>query len=199
MKNFLLFLAAAFILFSCNQKEKGSDKIQPEKKTGKSEYTITRDGLGEIKIGMKDAELEKLLNQRFSFRMVVDSPGYWSDTIRAKYKDIDVSLFFERMNGQTDSTYMQLLGVETSSPLCKTEYGVGVGDDRAAVLEPYDDMSIYMGPDFEMVNDTTWERSKIKYTVSVKDDDWEHGAREIIFHLVNKKVASLGASIAMGE
>jgi hypothetical protein len=100
------------------------------------------------------------------------------------------------MEGYTDSTYMQLAGLETSSPLCKTEYGVGIGDDKAAILLPYDDRPIEMSPDFEQVNDTTWAPSKTKYSVYVKDDKWD---REIIFHLVNKKIVSLGAGIIMGE
>ncbi len=194
MKNFVLSLLAAFVLFSCNQKEK--DKKEPEKKVEKSEYTITKDGIGPLQIGMKDTELETLLNQRFTFRMVIDSPGYWQDTIKAKYKDIDVSLFFERMNGDSDSTYMQLWGLETSSKLCKTEYGVGIGDERSAILQPYDDRPINMGPVYEPVNDSTWAPSKTKYYVNVKDDKWD---RELIFHLVNKKIISLGAAIIMGE
>ncbi|HEV7781465.1 MAG TPA: hypothetical protein VGO58_09370 [Chitinophagaceae bacterium] len=194
MKNFLLYLGTAVVFFSCNQKEK--DKKQPDKKTEKGEYTITKDGIGELKIGMSDAELERLVNDRFKFRMVVDSPGYWQDTIRTKYKDLDVSLYFERQYGNSDSTYMQLSGLETNSALCKTEYGVGIGDDRSAILEPYDDRAIYMGPEYEQTNDTTWAPSKTKYSVNVKDDKWD---REIIFHLVNKKVASLGAGIIMGE
>lgn len=194
MKNLILFLATNFILFSCNQKK--DDKKQPEKKTTKSEYTVTNDGIGELKIGMRDKELEKILDQQFSFQMLVDSPGYWMDTVSAKYKDIDVELLFERLNGDSDSTYMQLFGVQTNSALCKTAFGAGVGDNRATILEPYDDRSIFMGPDWEMINDTTWEPSKTKYTVSVKDDKW---GREINFHLVNKKVISLGVSLSMGE
>ncbi|MEO6613073.1 MAG: hypothetical protein ABIT05_07410 [Chitinophagaceae bacterium] len=192
MRNFLLYLALTFAFLSCNQKE----KEQPVKKVEINEYTITKDGIGELHIGMTDAELEKLVSQRFNFRMVVDSPGYWQDTIKTKYKNIEVSLYFERLGGDSDSTYMQLTGLETSSPLCKTEYGVGVGDDKAAILQPYDDRPIDMGPDYEQVNDTTWSPSKTKYSVNVKDDKWD---REIIFHLVNKKIVSLAAGMIMGE
>lgn len=194
MKNFLLTLTAVMLLFSCNQKKETDTKTIT--RVEKNEYTISNEGLGAMKVGMRDSELEKLLTQRFSFQTIVDSPGYWVDTIQAKYKDAEVSLIFERVNGDTDSTFMQLLGVETSSPLCKTEYGVGIGDDRAAILAPYDDHSIYMGPEYELINDTTWAMSKTKYSVSVRDDKWAH---QLIFHLVNKKIVSLGVSFAMGE
>ncbi len=192
MKNFLVYLILAFVLLSCNQK----DKKEPEKKIEKTEYTITKDGIGDLKIGMRDADVEKIVNQRFNFRMVIDSPGYWQDTVKAKYKDIDVSLYFERLDGDSDSSYMQLTGLVTSSTLCKTEYGVGIGDDRSAILQPYDDRPIDMGPEYEQVNDTTWALSKTKYSVNVKDDKWD---REIIFHLVNKKIVSLGVGLIMGE
>jgi hypothetical protein len=192
MRKFLLYPVLALALFSCTQK----DKKAPAKKVEKNEYTLTKDGIGELQIGMRAAEVEKLVNQRFNFRMLVDSPGYWQDTIKAKYKDMDVSLYFERLGGDSDSTYMELSGLETSSALCKTEYGIGVGDDRAAILEPYDDRPIDMGPDYEQVNDTTWASSKTKYSVNVKDDKWD---RELVFHLVNKKIVSLGAGIIMGD
>jgi len=192
MRNLLLYLVVTLVLFSCTQK----DKKQPEKKVEKSEYTITKDGIGELQIGMRDTELEKLLNQRFTFRMIVDSPGYWQDTVKAKYKDMDVSLYFERQSGDSDSTYMQLSGMETSSTLCKTEYGIGIGDDRSAILQPYDDRPINMGPEYEQVNDTTWAPSKTKYSVNVKDEKWD---REIVFHLVDKKITSLAAGMIMGD
>ena len=198
MRNLLLLITAGFVLFSCSQKDK--DKKQSDKKVEKvaaNEYTLTRDGIGAIKIGMSETELAKLLNQKFQFRMVVDSPGYWMDTVKAKYKEMDVSLIFQRL-GPNDSTYMELMAVETSSPLCKTEYGVGVGDDRDAIIAPYDDRPISMGPDFEQVNDTTWLPSKTKYSVSISDYDYMVG-RDLMFHLVNKKIVSLGASINMGE
>ena len=192
MKNSLLYLVLALTLLSCQQK----DKKQPLKNAEKNEYTITKDGIGELKLGMSAAELERIVNQRFNFRMVVDSPGYWMDTINAKYKDMEVSLYFERLGDESDSTYMQLAGVETSSALCKTEYGVGIGDDRSAILKPYDDRPIDMGPEYEQVNDTTWAPSKTKYSVSVKDDKWD---REIVFHLANKKIVSLSARMIMGD
>jgi hypothetical protein len=201
MRNFLLLSATTLLLFSCKQKKDDDKKNADTKKdkvekTASNEYTVTNDGVGELKIGMKHTEVEKLLNEKFTFRSIVDAPGYWSDTMKTKYKGADVSLIFERMNGSSDSSYMELYGVETTSSLCKTEYGVGIGDDRAAILEPYEDRTIWMGPEYEMVNDTTWEASKIKYMVSISD---EKSGRNIVFHLVNKKVASLGCSIAMGE
>ncbi|MEO7923512.1 MAG: hypothetical protein ABIR30_07530 [Chitinophagaceae bacterium] len=192
MRNLLLYTLTVFVLFSCKQK----DKKEPVKKVENADYIISKDGINELKIGMKDTEVEKLVNQQFKFNSVKDAPGYWQDTIKAKYKNIEVSLYFERQYSDEDSSFMQLSGVETNSPLCKTESGIGIGDEKSAVLPAYEDNPITMGPEYEAVNDSTWAMSKIKYSISVKDDKWD---KELIFHLVNKKIVSLEAALIMGD
>jgi hypothetical protein len=195
MKNFF-FLLIATGLFSCNQKDKKETVKQPEKKIENTGYTITKDGIGDIKIGMTQAELEKLLNQKLTLRHTNDADA-WSDTATAKYKDIEVSLYFDRQYNENEKIkIMELMGVSTSSPLCKTANGLGVGDERLAILSAYEDSPIDMYPESEMVNDSTWVPSKTKYNINVKDDQWD---KAIIFRLLNKKVASLEASMIMGD
>jgi hypothetical protein len=186
---FISFVAVA--LYSCNPKDK-----QPDKKNENNGYTVSKDGIGDLKIGMTQPELEKLLNQQFQFNAMKDSAGYWQDTVKAKYRDIDVSLYFERQYVTDDSSYMQLSGVETNNPLCKTASGIGIGDDKPTIIAAFDDNPVSMGPEFEQVNDSTWLPSKIKYSINVRDDKYD---RELIFHLTNKKVSSLQASIVMGD
>ena len=161
-----------------------------------NDYLFSKDGIGDLKIGMKQTEVEKLLNQQFKFNSIKDSAGYWQDTVKAKYKEIEVSLYFERQYIDDDSSIMQLAGVETSSALCKTASGIGIGDEKSTIISAYDDNPIYMGPEFEPVNDTTWLPSKTKYNINVKDDKYD---KELIFHLLNKKVVSLQAAIIMGD
>ena len=161
-----------------------------------NDYLFSKDGIGDLKIGMKQTEVEKLLNQQFKFNSIKDSAGYWQDTVKAKYKEIEVSLYFERQYIDDDSSIMQLAGVETSSALCKTASGIGIGDEKSTIISAYDDNPIYMGPEFEPVNDTTWLPSKTKYNINVKDDKYD---KELIFHLLNKKVVSLEAAIIMGD
>lgn len=196
MKNLLLVFFAAVVLFSCNQKDKQKSSKQSDKKTENTPYTISKDGIDELKIGMTQAELEKLLNQKLAMKHATDMEA-WGDTVMVKYKEIEVSLYFERQyNEDEDVKIMQLSAIETSSPLCKTATGLGIGDERTAVLSAFEDNPVNMGPEYEQVNDSTWAPSKTKYSINVKDDKWD---RELIFHLVNKKVASLQASIIMGE
>ena len=192
MRNLLFCLFLTLTFFSCNQK----DKKNPDKKTENTGYTISKDGIGELKIGMTQTEVENLVNDHFNLNAMKDSAGYWNDTVMTKYKDMDVSLYFERQYIDDDNSVMQLSGVETTSPLCKTGSGIGVGDEKSSILPAYEDNPIDMGPEWETVNDSTWVMSKTKYSISVKDDKWD---RELIFHLVNKKVTSLQAAIIMGD
>jgi hypothetical protein len=192
MKNLFIFFLAAFFFVSCSSK----DKKQTKKKVETNEYTISKDGIGGLKIGMTQPEVEKLLNQKFDFNAMKDSAGYWNDTVKTKYKEIEVSLYFERQYVDEDHGIMQISGVETTSPLCKTSSGLGVGDEKLTILSDYEDNPIDMGPDWEAVNDTTWAMSKTKYAITVKDDKWD---KALIFHLVDKKVVSLQAGIIMGE
>jgi hypothetical protein len=186
----------SFSLFSCNQKKLQPDSKLSGKKVENTGYTISKDGLGELKIGMTQAEVEKLLSQQFKFNSVKDAPGYWQDTVKAKYKEIEVSLYFERQYVDDDNATMQLAGVETGNSLCKTASGLGIGDEKLTIVSRYDDNPIDMGPEFEQVNDSTWLPSKTKYYINVKDDKYD---KQLSFHLLNKKVVSLQAAIIMGE
>ncbi len=192
MRHLLLFPLFAIVLFSCNQQE----KKQPEKKNKTTDFIISKDGIKDLKIGMTQDEVEKLLGQKFSFNAMKDSVGYWSDTVDAKYNNLDVSLYFERQYSEDDNGIYTLYGVSTKSDLCTTSSGIGIGDTKADILPEYEDNPINMGPEWEQVNDSTWAMSKSKYSINVKDDKYD---KELIFHLVNKKVTSLEAAIIMGD
>lgn len=195
MRNLFIFFFGAFTILSCNQKSKQPAAKQPDNKTENTGYIINKDGIGDLKVGMTKSEVEKLLGQKFNLKSATDST-VWQDTALAKYKDLDVSLYFERLYSEENSYDIQLTGVSTSSPLCKTVSGIGIGDEKSAIISAYDNNPIDMGPDYETINDTTSVPSKTKYSINVKDDKWD---RELVFRLVNKKVASLQASILMGE
>ena len=193
MRNLFFGFLIVFSFLACKTKQ---DKKEPAKKIENNDYTISKNGIGKLKIGMTQNEVGDLLNKHFSFNAMKDSAGYWNDTVKTKYKDMDVSLFFERQYNDSDNNVMLLNGVETNSPLCKTASGIGVGDEKSVILPAYEDNPINMGPEWESVNDSTWAMSKTKYSISVKDDKWD---KELVFHLVNKKVVSLQAGIIMGD
>lgn len=197
MKKIFIFLITVTAFISCGKKNKQSNSGVPDNKKETAQYIISKEGIGDLKIGMTQTELEKLLNQKMVMLHANDSGDIWADTAMVKYKDIEVSLYFERQYSEDkDAKVMQLTAVETSSSLCKTATGIGVGDERAAILTAYETNPIDMGPESEMVNDTTWVLSKTNYYINVKDDKWD---KEIVFRLVNKKVASIEATLILGD
>ncbi len=197
MKKIFIFFIAVSAFISCGKKNKQSSSGVSDNKKETAQYIISKEGIGDLKIGMTQTELEKLLNQKIVMIHANDSGDIWADTAMVKYKDIEVSLYFERQYSEDkDAKVMQLMAVETSSTLCKTATGIGMGDERAAILTAYEANPIDMGPESEMVNDTTWVLSKTKYYINVKDDKWD---KEIVFRLVNKKVTSIEATLILGD
>jgi hypothetical protein len=146
---------------------------------------------------MTQEELEKLLNQKLALKHTNDADA-WSDTAIAKYKDIEVSLFFQQQYNEDQNApkVWELFELSSESTLCKTMTGIGIGDDKIAVISRYDDNYINMGPQFEQVNDSTWLPSKTKYMIHVLNTD---DNKEIFFKLINKKIVSIGVSLAMGD
>ncbi|MGH2552871.1 MAG: hypothetical protein ACRDEB_04100, partial [Chitinophagaceae bacterium] len=156
MRKLFIILLSVAALISCNQKNKDSNSKKTGNKNQNAAYTMTKDGIGELKIGMTQAELEKLLGQKLMLKHANDTGDIWSDTATAKYNEMDVTFYFERQyNEDKDIKIMELYGIETSNPLCKTETGIGIGDNRATVLSAYEENPINMGPEYEQVNDTT--------------------------------------------
>ncbi|HEY6063192.1 MAG TPA: hypothetical protein VIV35_06260, partial [Chitinophagaceae bacterium] len=57
-----------------------------------NDYLVTMNGIGALKTGMTKAELEKLIGKKITPKNLLDKDGY-SDTIKVKYKSIDVQLY----------------------------------------------------------------------------------------------------------
>jgi hypothetical protein len=196
MKNSLLLLAAVLLLASCKNNDKEKSSGQKDKTPVSSEYTITKDGIGELKIGMLQADIEKLLKQSLVMKHAKDTGEVWSDTATVTYNKMEITLYFQKSYVEEHADEMELFGLSTSSPLCKTSTGIGVGDDRAAILAAYEESPITMGPENIMLNDTTWGFSKTNFYINVSDEKWD---RQLSFILVNKKVATIEAILQMGD
>jgi len=195
MKNFILLFTAILIFAACNDsKEKSASKTN--KATASAEHTITKEGIGDLKIGMTKTAIEKMLNQSLTMKHANDTGEVWVDTATVKYADMEVTLSFQRGYSEDNSNEMELFAVSTSSTLCKTMSGLGVGDDRDDILAAYEDNPITMGPENIMLNDTTWGLSKTNYFINVSDEKYD---KQINFILVNKKIATMEASLQMGD
>lgn len=176
-----LLLPVLIFLTACNSK-------QDDKKNENTDYLITLEGIGPVKTDMAQEELEKLLNKKVPLTNLTDTvSGSWEDSARIQYKDADIKLSFVRTQTKTiDSFYMRITRMETSSPLCKTQNGIGIGASKQQIIDAFDNYLLLIAPEYEDTTYTT--RSKTMYSIKVRES-WEGG--EIIFYLKNKKVYSI--------
>ena len=158
------------------------------------DYTISMYGLGSLKLGMSQAELEKLLSQKIVLDNHLDTLNYsYQDTAKLKYKGINVQLEFDRNYYAPDVFRMRLIGIRASSPLCKTVTGIGIGSDKLKIITAYDNFHINIQPGYANYYQT--ETGKGKSTLSVLDDGAStrdgSNAHTMVFFLLNKKVVSI--------
>jgi hypothetical protein len=60
-----------------------------------TDYRVSMTGIGTLKIGMSQAEVEKMLNQKFVLRNALDSATSWQDSTSAKYRILTSCFFFK--------------------------------------------------------------------------------------------------------
>jgi hypothetical protein len=148
-------------------------------------YIVSTDGIGAIKLHMPQVELEELLNKKIPLTNPGDTiSGSWQDSAKIKYKNIDIHLEFVRSYFAEDTFQMVVSGIRTSSVLCKTKYGIGIGSDKLKIIAAYEDYFLTIQPGFFNYYNT--EKSKTKSTISIEDDS----KRILRFYLLNKKVVS---------
>ncbi len=195
IRKYSLISIITLFLLSCKNKSKQDNNNVPAPNDSNSAILISNKGLGDLKVGMRQPEVEKILGMQFTFKKLNDE--YWMDTVNAKYKDLNISLYFQRIYIDEKTSAIELSGLSTSSPACQTTTGIKMGDVKELILEKYNEnmLYIYMGPQYEQVNDTSWLPSKTNYNISIRDST----ERELIFHLKNKKVASMEVGYVMGD
>ncbi|MBL0130939.1 MAG: hypothetical protein IPP43_07275 [Chitinophagaceae bacterium] len=199
MKKIFFLVCSSLLLFaSCSDPKSGQPGTNVDSATvaQNNDYLVSMEGIGVIKIGMTQTELENLLNQKFVLRNALDSAVSWQDSVKARYKNMDVTLFFQRSYTAENVYYMYLIGLRTTSPLCKTISGISIGADKLQIITANEDNDIIMGPEYENVNDTTTTRSKTRYLISIKNDT---GTRRITFNLNNKKVVAIEVAIIFND
>ncbi|MEP6699747.1 MAG: hypothetical protein ABJA85_00460, partial [Bacteroidota bacterium] len=111
---------------------------------------ISMNGLGALKLGMSQAEVETLLNEKLTMtKNYLDTlNGSYQDTAKATYKNIPVQLEFQRSVYAPDKFRMRLIGIRASNPLCKTATGVGIGTDNLKIIADYDDYHVKIQPGY---------------------------------------------------
>jgi hypothetical protein len=157
------------------------------------DYIISWNGLGTLKLGMNQVELEKLLNQKIILDNHQNTLNYsYQDTAKLKYKDISVQLEFTRSYYAPNVFRMRLIGIRASSPLCKTSTGIGIGTGNLKIIAEYDKYHINIQPGFYSYYET--EKGIGKSTLRILDDAAStmdgSDAYTMVFYLLNKKVLS---------
>ena len=153
----------------------------------KNNYHIIDDnGIGELKIGMTQEEVEKLLKTKFTLRNALTKAISHIDTAFVTYKNMKIEVSFERYYSTDTNFVMQVNRLTTSSPLCKTTNGIGVGADKFTVVNKYETQRITLYPDFE-----DGDSNKMSKTRSGINVYYYESERYLGFSMVNKKVVSL--------
>jgi hypothetical protein len=179
----LAVLLALTGMISCKEKTAGT-------KTGTGvpdiprEHLVTDKGLGDLRIGMTEEEVEKTVDAQIA--LTNTNEDIWVDSVKVKYGDVPLVIFFERQYKSDDTYYMAVSGFKLSSDLCKTDKGIGMGSHQDDIIRAYDGYIINMFPDF--VDTTYTERSKTRSIINVSLDESESLT---IFTLDNKKVAGI--------
>lgn len=180
-------LPLLLLLAACSAKKADP----PGAKNENTDYLVSLEGIGPIKTGMSQAELEKLLQQKIPLANPMDTvSGSWSDSATVMYKGVEFRMGFVRAYAYAapDSFHMQMTGMSTRNPLCKTVLGIGIGSTKEEIVNGFDDYRISLGPATILLNDSTWGPDKNLYYIQVKK---EREGPQIIFSLRNNKVFSI--------
>lgn len=155
--------------------------------------TVSMAGIGDIKLGMKKTEIEKLLNQKLQLpHLTAKDSDYYQDTVHINYKGMEADVMFQKEYNENDKYDIVVWEVRSNSPQLKTKSGVGIGDDKYRIISTYEGYIIWIMPQYE--NDYT-VKSKTKSSV------WLHGdnASIIIFYLDNNKITGMSVTYFEGD
>lgn len=148
------------------------------------DYLLSLDGIGSLKLGIPLTELEKVLKTKITLKVINVDSIVLVETINAKYKGINVAIDLIKWQDET----IVVDGMSTSSPLCKTKSGIGIGSSKLQIIAAYEGYHIDARPVFEYEGDDSKpKKNKTKSTITVKEDEEGYA---IIFNLLNNKVVS---------
>lgn len=166
MKNFLLIL-----LFVTGIRAIGQNK----------DYLLSLDGIGPLKLNMTVIELENLLQKKIVFKVIGIDSVVLTETIKTKYKGIDVEIDLVKLHGEP-----YVYGIQANSSLVRTKDGIGLGSTKLQIINAYENYYVDAGPEFTERGEKLI-KSKTKSTVLVKEAS---EGNAILFSLVNNKVVS---------
>ncbi|HNP21472.1 MAG TPA: hypothetical protein PKM63_10240 [Panacibacter sp.] len=152
---------------------------------------VTMNGIGNLKIGMKLVDVEKLAGAPLKLNNILKDD--WNfDTIATRINGINFKLVFSRDYADEKKYDVTLREVSSSDSSLKTKSGITIGDDKLKIINTYEGYTIWIVPDYE--NDYT-VRSKTRTTIFLFGDN---SGNTILFHLFMNKIESMSVSISEG-
>lgn len=129
---------------------------------------LSFDGIDELKIGMNRAQMEKLLNMKFTFKEIGITESYMESVpVTLKGISFDLALM------GSDQQSVRLESISTTSNLYKTKEGIGIGSDQQTIINTYEKHLLII--------------TKEQITLANIDDI----RSSIVFSLQNKKVVKI--------
>ena len=122
-------------------------------------YIASTSGIGNIKLGMKVLEVEKLTGQSIVLKKL-QSVYDTFDTIQIHAQDDELTIVFKNdINEDKQGPY--LYSIESKSPLLKTKSGIGIGDDNCKIINTYSNYPLWIYPVYETETRIDKDRSTI--------------------------------------
>ena len=158
-----------------------------------SSQTVSMTGIGDIKVGMKQADLEKIAGIKVKLKhLAKKGSGAYRDTVNFTYKDVAYLVTVERSYSEENKNEITVAEVRSSSEKIKTKSGVGIGDDKYKIISTYEGYTIHIMPEWE---DNYTKKSKTRSTIWLYGDESNN---VIIFYLDNNKITSISVTYNEG-
>ncbi|OLY91062.1 hypothetical protein SAMN05444008_11889 [Cnuella takakiae] len=148
-------------------------------------------GIGAVKIGMKQRELERLLQSNLSLKNLLDKNPQ-PDTVSFSWQGTSYSVVLDKSYDAATQNEFTVHAVICESPELKTKSGVAIGDDKLKIVRTYDGYTLHILPDYEGMPPV---KSKTHSSVYLYDDTLPTC---IIFYLENNKVVGFCVQYSEG-
>lgn len=148
-------------------------------------------GIGAVKIGMKQRELERLLQSNLSLHHLLEERPQ-ADTVSFSWNGVSYAVVLDRGYDESTRNDITVHAVICESPELKTKSGVGIGDDKLKIVSTYDGYTLHILPAYE---GNPPAKSKTRSTVILYSDT---SPTCIIFYLDNNKVAGFCVQYSEG-
>jgi len=154
--------------------------------------TVSMAGIGDIKVGLKKEQLEKLTGRPIKLVNLLKKDEWQRDTVKFTYKDIPYEVVLDKDNVNETSQGVIVYEVRSSGAGLKTKSGIAIGDDKLKIVSTYNDYMMHIMPDWE--NNYT-VKSKTRSIIMLFGDE---SSTVITFYLTDGKVTSFSVGYSEG-